>query len=116
DARERAGGCADLGGEVWQGAEVVARERSRLGELGAGELDAIAGVAAETDRYTFDLLSGLPHNWITHRFAHPPLRRLETECIGRCIGRNPTEPRGLRSRGRQKATDASDFPRRLRAD
>ena len=47
DARERAGWRADLGREVGERREVVARERGRLGELGAGQLDAVAGVAGE---------------------------------------------------------------------
>jgi hypothetical protein len=47
--------------------QVVARERRGFGELGAGELDAITRVATKTDRYTFDLLGGLPHC-----FAHHP--------------------------------------------
>ena len=59
---ERAGGRADLGGEVGQRGEVVARERRRLGELGAGELHAVAGVAREADRDPFDLLDRFGHD------------------------------------------------------
>ena len=47
---QRAGRCADLGGEVREGREVVAEEGGGLGELGAGELHAVAGVAGEADR------------------------------------------------------------------
>ena len=107
DACERAGGSADLGGEVGKRGEVVAGERRRFGELGAGELDSIAGVATETNRHTFDLLAGFPHC-----FAHHPLRRMgrsaarhvrsaspasagdKKECIGRRVGRNPTASAG----------------------
>src|SRR5206468_4247148 len=49
DAGERAGGGADLGGEVGQRADVVADQRAGVGELRSGELHAVAGVAAESD-------------------------------------------------------------------
>src|SRR2546427_191695 len=48
-AGERAGGGADLGREVGQGGEVVARQRRLGGELHAGHLHAVARVAGEAD-------------------------------------------------------------------
>ena len=66
DAGERTGGCADLGGKVGQGGEIVSGERSRLGELGSGELDSATGVAAKTNGNTFDLLGGFPHRFADH--------------------------------------------------
>ena len=49
DARQRARGRADLGREVRERREVVADKRGRVGELAAGDLHAVAGVAAEAD-------------------------------------------------------------------
>ena len=49
DARERPGGGADLGGVVGEGREVVAVQRDGVGELAAGDLHAVAGIAAEPD-------------------------------------------------------------------
>ncbi len=59
DAGQRAGRGADLGGKVREGREVVARERGRLRELGAGELHAVARIARESDRDAIDLLDRL---------------------------------------------------------
>ena len=62
-ARQRAGRGADLGREVGQGADVVAEDRGRPGELGPGQLHAVAGVAGEADRDPLELLDrelGLP--------------------------------------------------------
>jgi hypothetical protein len=56
DAGERAGRRPDLGGIVGEGGEVVPGERGRLGELGAGELHTVAGVADEADGDGLDLL------------------------------------------------------------
>ena len=55
-AGERAGGCADLGGEIRKRRDVVARERRLGGELHAGDLHAVARVAAEADD---DIVAGL---------------------------------------------------------
>src|SRR5262249_44907600 len=66
DARERAGWCADLGGGGRRGGGGVFGECCRFGELGSGELDAVTGVAAETDGNTFDLLGGFPHRFADH--------------------------------------------------
>ena len=56
DARQRAGRGADLGGEVGQRADVVAEDGRRAGELRAGELHAVAGVAGEADGHPLELL------------------------------------------------------------
>ena len=59
DARQRAGGRADLGGEVGQRRDVVAEQR-RLGrELRAGELHAVTRVAREADDDLGELLDRL---------------------------------------------------------
>ena len=58
DARQRARRGADLGREVRQRADVVAEDRGRPGELGAGELHAVAGIAGEADRDPLELLDG----------------------------------------------------------
>ena len=55
DAGQGAGRGADLGGEVGEGADVVAEEGRGVGELRAGELHAVAGVAGEADGDGFDL-------------------------------------------------------------
>ena len=65
DAGERARGGADLGGEVGQGAEIVAGQRGLVGELHAGDLHAVAGVAGEADDDGISFLSSVS----------PPLRR-----------------------------------------
>ena len=59
DAGQRAGGRADLGGEVGQRRDVVAEQRRLGGELRAGELHAVAGVAGETDDDLRELLDRL---------------------------------------------------------
>src|SRR3989304_2835259 len=48
-ATRRAGGSANLGGVVRQGADVVAVDRGGTRELAAGQLHAVAGVAGEPD-------------------------------------------------------------------
>ena len=47
--RGRAGRRADLRREVRERRDVVAEQRGRARELGAGELHAVAGIACETD-------------------------------------------------------------------
>jgi hypothetical protein len=49
DAGQRAGGRANLGGEVGQRRDVVAEQRGLGRELRAGELHAVAGVAREAN-------------------------------------------------------------------
>ena len=55
-ARQRAGRRTDLGGEIGQGADVVAEDGGRSGELRAGQLHAVARVAREADRDPLELL------------------------------------------------------------
>ncbi len=55
-ARQRAGRGANLRGEVGQRADVVAVDRRRSRELGAGQLHPVAGIAGEADRDPFELL------------------------------------------------------------
>ena len=64
DARQRALGGPDLGGEVGEGDEVVAERRRLLGEPVTGQLHAVAGVAREPDDDAvelLDLLVGVGH-------------------------------------------------------
>ena len=68
DARQRAGGRADLGGEVGQRREVVAEQRRLAGEAAAGQLHAVAGVAGEADGHLLELLDLLGHHRL-HRSA-----------------------------------------------
>src|SRR5207249_2985598 len=56
DAGGGAGGGADLGGKVGEGGEVVAVQRGLAGELGAGELHAVARVAGEADDCVIEIL------------------------------------------------------------
>ena len=56
DAGQGAGRGADLGGIVRQGADVVAEDGGGAGELRAGELHAVAGVAAEADGDALEFL------------------------------------------------------------
>src|SRR5206468_540575 len=49
---------ADFGREVREGGDVVADEGGRVGELRAGQLHAVAGVAGEADGDRFNFLSG----------------------------------------------------------
>ena len=51
DAGQRAGGGADLGGEIGQRADVVADHRGGVGELRAGELHPVAAVTGEANRH-----------------------------------------------------------------
>ena len=55
-ARQRAGRRTDLGGEIGQGADVVAEDGRRSGELCAGQLHAVARVAGEADGDPLELL------------------------------------------------------------
>jgi hypothetical protein len=52
----------DLGGKVGEGADVVAEQRVGVGELGTGQLDAVAAVASEEDDHVlapFPCFNGL---------------------------------------------------------
>ena len=60
-ARERARRRANLGREVRERREVVARERRLRGEAASGQLHAVAGVAGEPDYDGFELDDGLRH-------------------------------------------------------
>jgi len=53
-------GARNLGGEVGQRADVVAEDGRGVGELGAGELHTVAGVARKTNRHRFQLFDGVP--------------------------------------------------------
>ena len=59
DARQRAGGRADLRGEVRQRREVVPEDGGLAREPVAGELHAVAGVAGEADHDPLELLDRL---------------------------------------------------------
>ena len=59
DASQSTDRGANLGGEVGQGADVVAEDGRGVGELGAGELHAVAGVAAQADGRRLSFLQGL---------------------------------------------------------
>ena len=49
DAEGGAFGGADLSGEIGECCKVVSEQRRGIGELSAGELHAVSGVAAEAD-------------------------------------------------------------------
>ena len=51
-AVSRASGSADLSRKIREGGDIVTEERRRVGELAAGELHAVAGVAAEADGHS----------------------------------------------------------------
>ena len=59
DAERRALRRADLGREIGEGREIVAGQRGRQGELAAGQLHAVAGVAGEADDDRFQRRVGL---------------------------------------------------------
>ncbi len=59
DAGEGALRGTDLRREIRESADVVAEQRVGVGELGAGELDAITGIAGEKDHDVLPLLYGL---------------------------------------------------------
>jgi hypothetical protein len=59
DTSERALRRTDLRREIREGADVVAEQRVGIGELAAGELDAIAAVAREEDHHVLARLYGL---------------------------------------------------------
>jgi hypothetical protein len=61
DARERAGGRADLRGEVRQCGDVVAELGGFGGESVAGKLHPVAGVASEPDDHPIQLADLLGH-------------------------------------------------------
>src|SRR5207244_4399994 len=65
-----AGGGAELGREVGQGGEVVARQRRLGGELHAGHLHAVARVAGEADDDRFARLDALAR--ARHAVQHWP--------------------------------------------
>ena len=55
-ALHRASRCADLGGEAWQRAQVVARRRGLCRETISGELHAVARITGEPDNNAVQLL------------------------------------------------------------
>ena len=57
DTEGRAGGRTDFGGEVREGGQVVAGDRRRHGELAAGKLHAVTGVAGEPHDRGFNFLA-----------------------------------------------------------
>ena len=61
DARERACRRPDLGREVGERREVVARERRLRREPAAGELHPVAGIPGEPDHDGVELDNGLAH-------------------------------------------------------
>ena len=63
DAGQGADRGANLGGEVGEGADVVAEVRRGAGELRADELHSVAGVAAKTDGRLFQRDERLIHHW-----------------------------------------------------
>ena len=63
DARERAGGSADLGRVVGQRGQVVAEEGGFAREAASGQLHPVAGVAGEADHHLVELLYGLRHRY-----------------------------------------------------
>ena len=75
-------GCADFGGEVRKGGDVVPEDGRRVGELCARQLHAVAGVACKTDRHRLHFQSwlrpascglrfggGCSVGWETHRIV-----------------------------------------------
>jgi hypothetical protein len=83
DPEQRASGSADLGREVGEGRDVVAGLGRGLGELGAGELHAVARIAGEADDDAVELL-GLGHDFLG-REAPRPYR-----CKGGCAMPTPS--------------------------
>ncbi len=61
DARQRAGRRANLGREVRERREVVARQRRLGAEAPAGQLHPVAGVTREADHHRLQLLDRLGH-------------------------------------------------------
>ena len=92
DARQRAGRGTDLGGEVRQGADVVAEDGGGPGELGPGELHPVAGIAGEADRDPLEFLaSGARAPWwssrpfrLLHALVRP--RREVEQLLGERLG------------------------------
>ena len=56
DAGQGAGRGANFGGKVGERGEIVAVKRDGIGELAAGDLHAVAGVAAKADARLYRLL------------------------------------------------------------
>ena len=57
DTGQRARRGANFGREVGERGEIVAEKSGRIGELAAGDLHAVARVAAEADDRVFDGLA-----------------------------------------------------------
>src|SRR6202022_4962284 len=71
DACHRARGGADLGGKIGEGGEVVAVQRDLAGELGAGELHAVAGIAGEADDRVLEIAGRLGARFGGAHWADP---------------------------------------------
>ena len=105
DASQRAGWRADLGGEVGQGGEIVARQRRLGGELRARHLHAVARVAGEPDDHPVARLDalGIARCPVRHRPRPFPLSRAFYEevrgvdLLGRCARCAVAAARGTRS-------------------
>jgi hypothetical protein len=59
DAGQAAGGSTNFSGEVGERRDVVADDGGGIGELGAGQLHTVAGVAGEAYGYGFDFFEVL---------------------------------------------------------
>ena len=98
DAGQGARRSADLGREVGQRADVVAEDGGGAGELRAGQLHAVAGVAGEPDRDPIELLelgvvrAGLCGHSVV-------IRPLPCASAGGVVGVGSGAPRGTPRRG-----------------
>ena len=71
-ARQRSGRGANLGGKVGKGGHVVAVERHRIGELAAGNLHAVAGIAGEANDGAINDFTLWFWQWRTDYSRHIP--------------------------------------------
>ena len=73
DAGKRPGRRPDLGGEVWEGRQVVAQHGGLVRELAPGQLHTVTGVSGEADDHGLELFDRL-RGHVLSCSADPPRR------------------------------------------
>ena len=107
DTRQRAGRRANLGGKVGERRDVVAEHRRLRGELRAGELHAVAGVAREADHDGLALLDDMGHSGrCSTALQRVSGETTDLEAFARGGTRRPSGRSFLRCRSEKKLTYA----------
>src|SRR5206468_8159844 len=83
DACRRSRGCADLCRVIREGSQIVSVESGLAGELGPGQLHAVAGISGEADDSVIDVARRTRGGGTTHLASEAVSQRSLTERRGR---------------------------------